>query len=278
MKTTHFLKFKNILSIFIAVLLFSPFLFNLATARISYAENKLSIDSSKFIYNPTYSTFYNGNIFFIDNYNNEFYFKVFNSSSDTSSYANSSQKLDFGVIDAFSTNNFFFILSDTTIKFADLSNENIAFSTLPSVSLESSFYKSIFVYNYNSEYVITLSPADNSKTSPIVLVYSSETNSIIKTATINDSYLNANITFLATLKISESSYCYIRFGESTLKYNKITNLQNGSLTLGNTSEITSEILDSNPQTTILGVNMISLSDEDPKKEYFFITYQHLLNQ
>lgn len=244
--------------------------------NISHAADTISIDSSKFIYHPTHSTYVGEKIYFIDSYDGYNYFKVFSSQSSNTNYAETSLLLDFEVVDAFSIENMFFVLTGSTIKYTDLSNQTITFENLGDISLGENLYSKIFVYKSDLEFIITLTPATLT-TPPLILLYSSQTREISQKV-INDSHLNSNITFLATLKINETTYCYIQFGESKIKYYK-TSLSEDIIPLNNLpSEINSQFLDTNPQTTIIGVNMISLTFENIVSEHFLITYKSTLGE
>lgn len=247
-------------------------------SNISYAEEKITIDTSQFIYNPTFSAYYDEKIYFIDQYDSKNYFKSFAINSNQNSYALSSYELDFDVIDAFSIKNLFFVLSSDSIKFADLSQNKTIFTSLNINTFEKNTYESIFIYNLGEEYIITLTPSKDSGAPALIYVYnlSTETISSCKITDSNLSDESLTISILATIKINDSSYCYIYFGGNTIKYHTISLTSNQTISAG-PNEIKTSQLDTNSQTKIVRVNNIFLSDDPEATEYFLVSYEQISN-
>jgi len=168
MNKLKFITLKSLIVLCLAAILVPMFATN--TANISYAQNKISIDSSKFIYNPAHSVFYQNKLYFIDTYDDNYYFKVFSTNSENDGYAEYSQKLDFEVVDAHYTKDLYFILTNSSIAFVDISKSELSINFLSEVEFENNAYSSIFVYYKESEYIITLTPSNLTETNPLVIL------------------------------------------------------------------------------------------------------------
>lgn len=274
----------NILNSFIIILLgliiFKPSGF--VPKNISYAQTStISIDSSKFIYSPSYSAYYDDKLYFIDNYNNDNYFKVFSATQNESSYAIISKTLDSNVIYAYPVKNMFFILFDDSLKFINLDDEH-SFNLSDSLfTFEKNSYSSIFVSEHLGEFVITLTPASFEQTNPVIILYNL-TSATKKIITISDNNLlseNTPKTMLATIKLDQNNYCYLYFGTGKLKYLKLNfsaATENYDLTITNAANEINTNLDTNSQTEIVGINMLSLLDGGTSKDLFLVTYKRSL--
>jgi len=274
MNKLKFITLKSLIVLCLAAILVPMFATN--TANISYAQNKISIDSSKFIYNPAHSVFYQNKLYFIDTYDDNYYFKVFSTNSENDGYAEYSQKLDFEVVDAHYTKDLYFILTNSSIAFVDISKSELSINFLSEVEFENNAYSSIFVYYKESEYIITLTPSNLTETNPLVILINQNN---IRHFEISDTNLNSvsSSTRLAITKISENNYCYLYFGESKVKYierdfsstahGSIINITNGA------NDITNSQLDCNSKTKVANINILYLNDGESQKEYFLLTYK-----
>lgn len=280
MKRTKLL--NKILFLFVAVVLSLNFLSVLSPTSNSHAQdNQLTIDSSKFIYEPSHTTYFEDHIFFIDNYNEKYYFKSYNVGLSGASYAELSQELDFDVCDAFSANNLFFILTEDSVKFIDLSSETLTIHDLSGEILAKNAYSSLFVYNYEKEFIITLTPTDMTKANALIFRFNETENTLSRHEIGNDSKKDSNVSMIATIKINQTDYCYLYFGESKLQYRELpeTMLSSNFISVSNSPiEITNSNLDSNSMTEVMGVNMISINQENLDKEYFLITYKKQISE
>ena len=121
MKRFNLFKIKNLMFVCLSIVLLATCLIVPKNNSFARAENITSIDNSKFIYNPTYSTIYNEKIYFIDDYLDndgcQYHFKVCSTNNySNESYAEITIPLNFKIIDAFTVDNLFFVLSDTSIS------------------------------------------------------------------------------------------------------------------------------------------------------------------
>lgn len=276
MKNLNYKPLKNILYLFLCFILCFGF-FNLRlNTNSSYAEEKITIDSSKFIYNPSYSSFYEEKLYFIDNYESSCYFKIFSIESSQNSYALSSEKLEFDIVDAFAINNYFFVLTNENIMYADLSKNEISFAIFNEESFENNSYMAIFVYNINDEYIITLTPAKDSQANILVFIYT-PLNQTILHREINNSKLkdgSLNVSILATIKIKNNEYCFIYFEENSISYQTSSTLLFETIipiTILPTPLLTD--LYQNENTQIVSVDNITLTTDFDINDYFLITYQ-----
>lgn len=278
MKKTKVKIIKSFIIIILGLLLFKPCV--LSPNNISYAKTSISIDSSKFIYSPSFSTFYNDKLYFIDNYNGDNYFKVFSTAENENYYALVSKKLENQVVYAYSLNNLFFILFNGSLNYINLNNNDFELSE-PLFTFETNSYSSVFVSENNGEFIITLTPSNFGSKSPIIILFDT-VNASKKIVTLNDDNLSADTTktMLATIKLASNNYCYLYFGESKLKYLKLSLsavTENYTLTITNAAnEISSSNLDTNSNTDIAGINMISITNETTTKDLFLVTYKRNL--
>ena len=263
-------KLTNIISCFVVITLLFIFMgINPKATNISYAENEISIDSSKFIYSPIFCTRFDNQIYFIDNHDDCFYLKTFETNTDEFSYAKSIIQLDFNVVDAYSENNLFFMLTNNQIFVYDLTGNASTPKQLENLNLENNQFSSIFVYQYQNEYVITLTPTDFISTNPMIIIYNHQSESF-SIKNINDENLKDSHKFtkLSTIKVGEQNYFYLYFGAEKLYYNTLS-LESETINIGkgNINFIDQNLCTDSEKIT--SVNIIN-SNQD---EYFLITRQ-----